>query len=113
MNAEKYAEIMSHIGVIEMALTLLLSKKQIPDDLREDVLKALSDMTITAMNAGEENKRTCTIDKTISWDWMEQYPFYYEYRLSCGHVITSVNPIPPRYCEECGAKVIGANHHAN
>lgn len=53
MKDEKYAEIMSHIGVIEMALTLLLSTKQIPDDLREDVLKALSDMTITAMSAAE------------------------------------------------------------
>ena len=48
-----YAEIMPHIGVIEMVLTLLLSTKQIPDDLRENVLKALSDMTITAMSAAE------------------------------------------------------------
>lgn len=53
MKDERYAEIMSHVGVIEMALTLLLSKKEIPDDLREDVLKALSDMTITAMNVAE------------------------------------------------------------
>lgn len=53
MNNEKYNEILAHIGVIEMALTLLLSKKEIPDDLRENVLKALSDMTIAAMSAAE------------------------------------------------------------
>lgn len=53
MNNEKYKEIMAHIGVIEMALTLLLSEKEIPDDLRENVIKALSDMTLNAMNGSE------------------------------------------------------------
>lgn len=53
MKDERYAEIMTHIGVIEMALTLLLSKKEIPDDLRENVIKALSDMTLNAMNGSE------------------------------------------------------------
>ena len=56
MKDERYAEIMTHIGVMEMALTLLLSKKEIPDDLREDVLKALSDMTVTAMSAADDGE---------------------------------------------------------
>lgn len=53
MNNEKYNEILAHIGVIEMALTLLLSEREIPGDLRESVIKALSDMTLNAMNGSE------------------------------------------------------------
>ena len=54
MDNEKYNEILAHIGVIEMALTLLLSNKEIPDDLRENVVNALSDMTLYAMNGSEQ-----------------------------------------------------------
>lgn len=29
----------------------------------------------------------------------------YEYKLSCGHIVISVDNEPPRYCKECGRKV--------
>ena len=32
---------------------------------------------------------------------------YYEHDLSCGHTVTSEWPEPPRFCPECGAKVVG------
>ena len=50
-------------------------------------------------------ERTCECDSTISWKWNAPVEFY-EHELSCGHVITSTEPEPPNYCEECGAKVV-------
>lgn len=51
------------------------------------------------------NERTCEVDGTIRWRWMGPTT-YYEHELSCGHVITSVDSEPPKFCEECGARVM-------
>lgn len=48
--------------------------------------------------------RECEVDNTIQWQWAGPTT-YYEYELSCGHVVTSEDKEPPSYCEECGAKV--------
>lgn len=52
-----------------------------------------------ALGGGE-----CECDGTIEWQWTGPTT-YYEHELSCGHVITSVDNEPPKFCEECGAKV--------
>ena len=49
-------------------------------------------------------RETCECDGTIKWQWTGPTT-YYEHELSCGHVITSVDDEPPKFCEECGAKV--------
>ena len=36
--------------------------------------------------------------------WFEPY---FEHDLSCGHTVTSEWWEPPRFCPECGAKVVG------
>ena len=53
-------------------------------------------------------ERTCEPDGTIHWQWTGPTT-YYEHELSCGHVITSTEKEPPKFCEECGARVIGGN----
>ena len=58
-----HAEVMQHLSVAEMALTLLLSGKEIPDDLREGVVKALSDMTLAAMNTADAIETTLGEDE--------------------------------------------------
>lgn len=67
---------------------------------------------LMAFNATSEQAIAATLgrgtgecDKTISWVWTGPTT-YYSHELSCGHVITSVDKEPPRYCEECGRKVI-------
>jgi len=52
-------------------------------------------------------EQTCEVDNTISWAW-NGWTKFYEHELSCGHVITSVDKEPPKFCEECGAKVVDA-----
>lgn len=52
--------------------------------------------------------RTCECDGSIVWTWNAPVELY-EYELSCGHVITSTDSVPPKYCEECGAKVLEPN----
>ena len=49
--------------------------------------------------------RTCECDASIPWTWNAPVKIY-EHELSCGHVITSTEPVPPKYCEECGARVL-------
>ena len=51
-------------------------------------------------------RRTCECDGTISWAW-NGWTKFYEHELSCGHVITSTEKEPPKFCEECGAEVVG------
>lgn len=49
-------------------------------------------------------ERACTVESVLCWDmWHEED--YYEHRLSCGHTVRSDEQYPPRYCEECGARV--------
>ena len=50
-------------------------------------------------------ERTCELDGTIKWDWDVCGP-YWQHELSCGHVVTTTEPEPPKYCEECGARVV-------
>ena len=57
------------------------------------------------LNARAE--RTCECDSTLYWDMGFGDP-YYEHELSCGHTIKAFDKEPPRYCPECGAKVVDA-----
>ena len=50
-------------------------------------------------------ERTCEVFGTINWEWTGPTT-YFEHELSCGHVITSVDEEPPKFCEECGARVV-------
>ena len=52
-------------------------------------------------------ERTCELDGTISWEWRATSTAFYTHSLSCGHEVTTTEPEPPKYCEECGAKVVG------
>lgn len=58
---------------------------------------------IEAWNTRAE--RTCELDGTISWEWQAASTTFYTHSLSCGHDVTTTEPEPPNYCEECGAKV--------
>lgn len=66
------------------------------------VLDGLTPEQVIAATFGE---RTCELDGTIKWDWGTPGP-YWQHELSCGHVVTTTEPEPPNYCEECGAKVV-------
>ena len=59
---------------------------------------------IEAWNTREE--RTCELNGTISWEWNTTSTTFYTHSLSCGHNVTTTEPEPPCYCEECGAKVV-------
>lgn len=52
------------------------------------------------LGAGE-----CKVESTTKWDWDRCEP-YWEHGLSCGHTVTTMEPEPPNYCPECGAKVM-------
>ena len=52
-------------------------------------------------------ERTCELNGTISWEWHTTSTTFYTHSLSCGHNITTTEPQPPNYCEECGARVVG------
>ncbi len=60
---------------------------------------ATKEQAIEAWNARAE--RTCERDGTIPW---RGPAVCYEHELSC-HVVTTTDPEPPNFCEECGAKV--------
>lgn len=47
---------------------------------------------------------TCVCDGTIQWQWTGPTTCF-EHELSCGHVITSTEKEPPKFCEECGRRV--------
>lgn len=87
MSADRWEKPMGNTGLTNTHLII-----------RDDGWQAIAD----ELNARAE--RTCECDGTISWEWTAPTT-YYEYELSCGHVITSVDNEPPNYCEECGAKV--------
>jgi len=59
----------------------------------------LHDAIAATLGGGE-----CECEGTIEWQWTGPTT-YYEHELTCGHVITSVDNEPPKFCEECGAKV--------
>ena len=51
-------------------------------------------------------ERTCQVESSFLNDFTSMYECWYEFELSCGHLIKSGEKNPPNYCEECGAKVI-------
>ena len=53
-------------------------------------------------------ERTCHVEDTIRYDYRSavQDVSIFEIRLSCGHTFESEYGRPPRYCSECGAKVV-------
>lgn len=51
-------------------------------------------------------RETCEVDGTVKWDWDICGP-YWQHELSCGHTVMTSEPEPPKYCPECGRKVVG------
>ena len=49
------------------------------------------------------DKGTCEVEGSTKLGFEP----YYEHDLSCGHTVTSEWSEPPRFCPECGAKVVG------
>lgn len=48
---------------------------------------------------------TCHVIDTISMDWSDGSTVYV-HELSCGHTRETSLPEPPKYCDECGARVV-------
>ena len=69
-----------------------------------DGLKANTKVAFAAARQAMK-KLMCEVDNTISWT-LNGWTKFYEYRLSCGHVIRSTEKEPPSYCDVCGAKVM-------
>lgn len=60
---------------------------------------------IQAWNTRHE--RTCKVLGTIRYDYEGGYGgFDYETELSCGHIWRDDYGFAPKYCPECGAKVV-------
>lgn len=54
-----------------------------------------------------EPERTCEVDGAYSSDgWLDESSHIWTFELSCGHSIDSLWGEPPRFCPECGAKVV-------
>ncbi len=52
-----------------------------------------------------ERTETCHVESSI----IDTYEYNrWEYELSCGHTIIWEDSEPPRYCPECGTKVVGS-----
>lgn len=48
---------------------------------------------------------TCHVVGTESMEWRNGTTTY-DHELSCGHTCFTDWPEPPRYCDECGARVV-------
>ena len=51
-------------------------------------------------------ERTCTVESSFLNDFSSDHECWYEFDLSCGHHVQSGDMEPPKFCEECGAKVV-------
>lgn len=90
------------------AMSMKLSAEQVRDANMKDeptVFGMTLDEILQMIKRDAERDRTCELDGTIKWDHGTPGP-YWQHELSCGHVITTTEPEPPNYCEECGAKIV-------
>lgn len=77
---------------------------------RDNALRiAANTITPAQAIAATLGRGTCKVDGTIKWDWDRCEP-YWRHELSCGHTATTLEPEPPRFCAECGSRVIGERY---
>lgn len=50
------------------------------------------------------SEQTCKVESTYTDNWEYQT---WGFELSCGHDVPMLANDPPRFCPECGAKVVG------
>lgn len=90
MSADRWVKPMGNTGLTNTHLII-----------RDDGWQAIADELNATLGGGE-----CEVNGTNFWEWeWSDYTAYYEHELSCGHVVNTMEPEPPNYCQECGAKI--------
>lgn len=51
-------------------------------------------------------ERTCKVESRCEFSYDFSPEIYYEFKMECGGQFDSINEEPPRYCPNCGSRVV-------